>query len=161
MAEVSVIELHIPGLGQLRLAHAVFDVNGTLAADGVPEPRVGQLLGELAAHMQVHLLSALTHGNRAGLEAGLGLPIYRVVPGDEAQQKADYVRRLGAEGCAAIGNGRNDVRMLEAAVLAIAVLGPEGAAAQALAAADVVVRSPAEAIGLLLHPRRMVATLRS
>jgi soluble P-type ATPase len=50
--------------------------------------------------------------------------------------------------------------MLQAAALGIAVLGPEGLAAEAWQAADVVMASIHDALDLLLHPRRLVATLR-
>jgi hypothetical protein len=45
-----------------------------------------------------------------------------------------YVEWLGAEKCAAVGNGRNDAEMLTASALGIAVIGPEGAHAAAVAA---------------------------
>lgn len=154
------IRLDIPGFGQLSLAHAVFDVNGTLATDGRAEPGIGRLLTALTQQVQVHLLSALTHGNREALEQDLGLPIHQVQPGSEAEQKVEYIQRLGASHCVAIGNGRNDILMLEAAGLAIAVLGAEGGAVQALIAADIVVRNAAEAVELLLNPKRIIATLR-
>ena len=44
--------------------------------------------------------------------------------------------------------------------LAVCVVGPEGAAAGALAAAEIVVRSVVEAFDLLLEPKQIVATLR-
>ena len=50
--------------------------------------------------------------------------------------------------------------MLQEAALGIAVLGPEGLAAEALLAADVVVASIEDALDLLLRPHRLVATLR-
>ncbi len=50
--------------------------------------------------------------------------------------------------------------MLSLAAVGICVLGPEGAAASAVSAADVVCRSVTEALGMLLEPRRLVATLR-
>jgi len=50
--------------------------------------------------------------------------------------------------------------MMEAAGLSIAVIGPEGAAARLLAAADVVVRDIRDALDLLSHPLRLKATLR-
>jgi soluble P-type ATPase len=155
------IEVDIPGFGQLHLQHAVFDVNGTLAIDGQPIEGIGAKLDQLALHVRVHLLSALTHGNQAVLEDGLRRPILHIEPGREAEQKAGYVRRLGAERCVAIGNGRNDILMLEAAVLGIAVLDKEGVAAGAFQAADVVVADAGAAIDLLLLPHRLLATLRS
>jgi soluble P-type ATPase len=50
--------------------------------------------------------------------------------------------------------------MMDAAELGIAVAQAEGAAAQTLQAADLVVRDIADALDLLLHPQRLVATLR-
>jgi len=42
-----VIEIDIPGKGLLRLEHAVFDVNGTLALDGELLPGVAERLAAL------------------------------------------------------------------------------------------------------------------
>jgi len=75
-------------------------------------------------------------------------------------QKAEFVNRLGAAGVVAIGNGANDAGMLEAAALSIAVIECEGASGEAIAAADVVVVGVANALDLLLNPRRLIATLR-
>jgi len=49
---------------------------------------------------------------------------------------------------------------LRAAALGICVLGAEGAAGAAVLAADIVVPDPLTALDLLLHPDRVVATLR-
>ncbi|MCS7003502.1 MAG: ATPase P, partial [Dehalococcoidia bacterium] len=58
------------------------------------------------------------------------------------------------------GNGANDVAMLERAAIGVAVIGPEGAASSAIAAADVVTIAIADALDLLRYPRRLIATLR-
>jgi soluble P-type ATPase len=67
---------------------------------------------------------------------------------------------MGAERVVAIGNGRNDRLMLEAAALGIAVIGDEGIAAEAASASDIVTRHIRDALQLLLEPRRLVASLR-
>jgi soluble P-type ATPase len=82
---------------------------------------------------------------------------HTIADGDD---KARFVEGLGAERCVAIGNGANDAAMLAAAALGIAVVGPEGAAGSALLAADVVARSIADALDLVLDERALVATLR-
>jgi soluble P-type ATPase len=82
---------------------------------------------------------------------------HAIADGDD---KARFVEGLGAERCVAIGNGANDAAMLAAAALGIAVVGPEGAAGSALLAADVVARSIADALDLVLDERALVATLR-
>lgn len=67
---------------------------------------------------------------------------------------------MGAERCAAIGNGANDAAMLEAARLGLAVVGQEGASAATLRAADVVCVSILDALDLLARPDALAATLR-
>ncbi len=59
-----------------------------------------------------------------------------------------------------MGNGRNDRLMLARAGLGIAVVGPEGAHHEALAAASVVVPDIRAGLDLLLNPKRLLATLR-
>lgn len=155
------LDIDVPGLGRLRLEHLVLDVNGTLALDGDLLPGVADRIARLRDAFTLHLLTADTHGRQAAIDARLGLTGVRLGPAEpEAEQKAAYVRRLGADAVVAVGNGANDALMLREAALAIAVLGGEGLAAVALREADVLTADIAAALDLLLHPRRLVATLR-
>lgn len=152
------ITLEIPQRGTLMLAHAVFDVNGTLALDGQLIPGVQERLRTLAPHLTFHVLTAGTHGNLAALSEELQLPFKLVESGEE---KAAYVERLGASSVVAFGNGNNDAAMLHCATLGIAILGGEGLAGTALQSADVITRDILSALDLLLYPKRLIATLRS
>jgi soluble P-type ATPase len=152
-----VIRLDIPQRGTLELQHAVFDINGTLAVDGIPMPAVVERLKALAELLSLHALTAGTHGNLAALEQMLGLPLHLIATGEE---KTRYVQQLGPAGVIAFGNGANDVGMLRLAAIGVAVLAAEGVAASALQAADVLVLGPVDAIDLVLKPKRLVATLR-
>jgi P-type E1-E2 ATPase len=155
------IELAIPGRGIIELEYAVFDVNGTLAVDGQLIKGVEPLIAQLRGKLEVRLLTADTHGKQAEIDRQLKFSADRLKPGGhEREQKADYVRTLGAGKVVAIGNGGNDVDMLKVAALGIAVIGHEGAAFEALAAADVVTHNIFDALGVLLYPKRLVATLR-
>ena len=60
-----------------------------------------------------------------------------------------------------VGNGANDVLVLEAAALGVAVIGAEGASSAAMRSADVVCTSVHDALDLLLDHRTLVATLRA
>lgn len=151
------IQVDIPDWGVLELQHAVFDINGTLAIDGTPFPGVVERLTRLAELLSLQALTAGTHGNIAELERLLAIPIRIIGSGEE---KARYVRQLGAEHVVAFGNGRNDIPMLRAAALGIAVLSGEGIAVSALQAAHIVALGPVDAIDLLLNPKRLIATLR-
>jgi P-type E1-E2 ATPase len=147
----------IPGSEPLRLDHLVLDVNGTLTdraelIDGV-EDRVRRLREAL----EVKLVSADTRGNLDAIAETLGLGAERISRGEE---KRAYIERLGAERCAAIGNGANDEPMLRAARLGIAVLGREGASATSVRAADVVCTSIVDALDLLLDRDALASTLR-
>lgn len=151
------LRIDIPQRGILELQHAVFDVNGTLAVDGVASPEVATRLKQLSEHLSVHILTAGTHGNLPQLEQTLGFPLQIIGKGDE---KMRYVQQLGPANVIAFGNGNNDVGMLRLAAIGVAVMTQEGIAIRALQGADIVVRSPLDALDLVLKPKRLIATLR-
>jgi P-type E1-E2 ATPase len=158
------IEINIPGNVTLQLSHLVLDVNGTLALDGELSPGVAERLAALQGQLQIHLLTADTHGRQREIDRQLGLTatiLPPAAPGTAQRSlKAAYVQELGPENVVAIGNGNNDAGMLGAAGLGVAVLGPEGLATRALVAAGVVCATINDALDLLLHPDRLRATLR-
>jgi soluble P-type ATPase len=155
------IEIEIPGAERLRLAHLVLDYNGTLALDGHLLEGVAPRLRALADELRIVVVTADTFG-RARAELG-DLPCEVIVlePGNEGRAKAECVRSLGADTTVAIGNGRNDEKMLAEAALGVAVVLTEGAAGSALRAADLVFTRITDALDALLHPKRLVAGLRS
>ncbi len=155
-----VIEIDIPGRGPLRLQHLVTDVNGTLAVDGQLIDGVAAQIVQLKDRFTLHLLTADTHGRQAAIDRQLDLTATRIQPGDEAAQKAEYVRRLGAETVVAIGQGANDAAMLREAALGICVMSREGLATEALACADLLMPDIATALELLNQPLRIAASLR-
>jgi len=151
------VKLDIPQRGAIELQHAVFDINGTLAVDGVAVPGVAERLKTLSNQISIHLLTAGTHSRLLELEHALGCPLHVVNRGDE---KMRYVQQLGPASVIAFGNGVNDVGMLRLASIGIAILTPEGIAVRAWQTADVLVYGPVNALDLLLKPMRLIATLR-
>jgi P-type E1-E2 ATPase len=154
------IELSIPGRGKLRIEHLVTDVNGTLAVDGQLISGLNKRIASLRDHITVHLLTADTHGQQSLIDEQLALKAVRIQAGNEAAQKAEYVRSLGSSAVVAIGPGANDSAMLKEAVLGVCVMSPEGAAVETLLAADLVVPDIFAALDLLEKPLRIVASLR-
>jgi P-type E1-E2 ATPase len=154
------IEVNIPGRGDFKLEHLVLDVNGTLCTDGRLLDGVAPRLAALKNRLTPHLLTADTYGRQDQIDRLLDLKAVRLRPGDEARQKADYVRGLGAAQVMALGQGANDAEMLKAAALGVAVLGDEGLAIEALLQADLLMPSICAALELLEAPTRLVATLR-
>jgi P-type E1-E2 ATPase len=154
------IELSIPGRGVLQLDHLVCDVNGTLAVDGTLINGVYPALNALRDRLSIHLLTADTHGRQAAIDQQLNLTAVRIQPGGEDEQKAAYVRQLGALSVVALGQGANDALMLKEAALGICMISPEGLALETARAADLVVPDILTALQLLEKPLRIVATLR-
>ena len=154
------IEVTIPGKGIYRLNHLVLDLNGTIALDGNIIDGVRERLPALSKLLEISVITADTLGRAQGLAKSLGVEIHKVDTGEERVQKLRFVQQLGSESVVAIGNGSNDVSMLREAVLGICVIGPEGAAAEAVTNCDLVVPDINAALDLLIKPERLIATLR-
>jgi soluble P-type ATPase len=120
-------------------------------------PGVAERLATLSQSLRITVLTADTFGTASAQLKGLPVEVRIVQTGAE---KADAVRAMVSEKVIAIGNGRNDMPMMEIAGLAIAVIGPEGAACEILRVADVVVKDIHDALDLVSHPFRLKATLR-
>jgi P-type E1-E2 ATPase len=154
------IELRVPGRGRIALNHLVCDVNGTIALDGKLVDGVARSLRTLSDRLEIHLITANTHGAQDLINHQLSLTARLLQPDNEASQKARFVESLGSESVVAIGQGANDVDMLRTAALGICVLSREGAAAETLLAADLVVPDILAAFELLEKPLRLIATMR-
>jgi len=153
---MSPVLLEMPG-GPATFSRLVLDYTGTLSLDGVPLPGVVERLEGLASDLRITILTADTFGTVR--ETMRDLPVeVRVIR--DGKEKAEAVSTMGPGEVIAIGNGRNDIPMMEVAGLAMAVLGPEGAAAGLLSCADVVTRDIRDALDLITHPLRLKATLR-
>jgi soluble P-type ATPase len=154
------LAVSIPGFGDFVFACALFDFNGTLACDGVIIDSTLQRLNRLSFDLDLYIMSADTHGTLSQVTADLPATIRRVsqVPG--GPEKKAFLDHLGCHQTIVFGNGRNDAAMLEAAALGITILGCEGAAAEALLAADLVFVSIDDALDSLISPQRLVASLR-
>jgi soluble P-type ATPase len=156
-----VISVDIPGFADIRLEHLVLDFNGTLAEEGRLLASVPPLIVSLAEVLQIHVVTADTFGCAAAELAGLPLQLTVLPGGDQAVAKLQHLQALGAERVVAIGNGRNDRLMLEAAALGIAVIQREGGAFAAIVGADIIATSIVDALQLVGDSTRLTATLRS
>ena len=153
-------ELDIPGFGPIRLKHLVSDFTGTLSVDGKLLPGVKEQLNKVAEILTVHILTADTFGKARAELKEVHCEMHILTGKDHDIQKEEFVRNLGTEDVMAFGNGNNDRRMLKASKIGIAVCVDEGCAKDALVSSDIVVNSPIDAFDLLLHPKRLMATLR-
>jgi len=154
------MRVKVPGRNDLVIENVLLDVNGTLALDGRLLEGVAARIAQLRELTRVVIVTADTHGGAIGLGEDLGLEVMVLDPGDGASQKLQSLHRLGPDKTATIGNGSNDALMLERSALGICVVGKEGASAEALLKADIVVTDICDALDLLLNPRHITATLR-
>jgi len=150
-----VSRVEIPNYGKLEFETVLFDLNGTLGVEGKVPEGVKELLGKLAERYTVVVLSADTFGTLETELKDLPVTLERVSSGTE---KAEIAERYAPY--AAVGNGNNDVAMLESAELAFCVIGKEGASVDALLESDIVVTDVVDAIDMLLNEKKLKATLR-
>jgi P-type E1-E2 ATPase len=154
------VRMEIPGRGEYVVAFVVLDMNGTVATDGRIPGKVRDKISLLAKHLKVYILTADTRGDAQERIGRSDAELVRLKAGEEAPQKEQFVREIGAEKTIAVGNGYNDHLMVKEAALGIAVIGREGAARETIANADVVVNEIADALDFILKPLRHRATLR-
>lgn len=152
--------LNIVGWKQLEIEHLVFDYNGTLSVDGKLLPGIAEKLILLAEQFTLHVITADTFGMAAKELENLPCILTILPKENQAEAKRDYIKKLGAEHSAAVGNGRNDRLMLAQAALGIVLLQTEGTAVATFNNADVVCKHATDAMDLFLHPKRLKATLR-
>jgi P-type E1-E2 ATPase len=155
------IKVEIPGSAPLQISHLVLDYNGTLAQDGELLNGVSKKIEALANHLQLHIITADTHGTVEKMLGALPCSLHIIGPGAQDTQKDAYVRSLGAEQVMAIGNGKNDSLMLKTAILGVVLVQKEGASTAAILQADIVCTDIGDAFDLLLAPDRLKATLRN
>jgi P-type E1-E2 ATPase len=155
------LTIDIPGSIPFTLRHLVLDYNGTLAEDGELLSGVDDKLRALRSFLEIHIITADTHGTVRQKLAGLQVHLKILGQNRQDEQKAQFVRELGAPAVAAMGNGRNDVKMLAAAGLGVGILQREGCAAAVLTAARIVCTDIRDGLDLLLYPERLRATLRN
>ncbi|MEW6418710.1 MAG: HAD hydrolase family protein [Nitrospirota bacterium] len=154
------LKVDIPGFGLVQLEHLVSDFTGTLSVDGMLLSGVRSQLNEIATFLKVHILTADTFGKAKEELEGVDCEIHILTGEDHDVQKEEYVKKLGAENVVAFGNGNNDRKMLKAVCIGIAVSQGEGCAVDAIVAADIHVTSANAGFNLLLHSKRIKATLR-
>ncbi len=154
------ISLSIPGWGELSLEYLVVDFNGTVAVDGKLRKDARDALDKISRYLKIFVLTADSYDSADSELAASSWTFVKVTKNGSGDEKAKVVRELGPEKIVAIGNGANDAAMLKEAALGIAVIGDEGCSTALLKEADLLVGDVMKAFGLIIHPDRILATLR-
>ncbi len=153
------ISIERPGQSHLEIEFILIDFEGTLAQDRRVHPKVKDKINLLSKRTKIYIL--------AKGEAKLVEEMLKKVraegtylkEGKTSEKKLDLLRKLGATRTAAIGNGIDDIPMIEEAVLGICVMGKEGTSSEAMKKADIVFLNILDALDFLLKPLRQEATL--
>ena len=152
--------IDIPNFKMVNITDIVCDYNGTIAKDGKVLPQIKALFEQLSEEYTLHVITADTFGSVHAQLKEYDTTIKVLSSDNHTEEKAQYIKTLGADNCIALGNGNNDKEMLLSAAIGIAILGNEGCAKDALLNSDLMCKSVSEALELLLHQKRLVATLR-
>ena len=111
--------MEIPNYGQLNIKHIVCDYNGTIAKDGKLLPNIKDIFKLLTKEYKIHVITADTFGTVNKELETVDVTVKILSSLDHTQEKGDYIKTIGANECASIGNGNNDVKMLEESILSI------------------------------------------
>jgi len=152
--------IEIPNFKSLDIQNILFDYNGTLAEDGEISEEIHTLLQDICNKYNVFVITADTFGSVKKELKDFDLEVIILSSDDHTKEKKTFLQKLGENETIALGNGNNDTFMLKTAVISIAILGEEGCASEALFASDIVCKNITNAMQLILHPKRMIATLR-
>jgi soluble P-type ATPase len=154
------IEINIPGWGNLGIENIVLDLNGTIATDGKIPLEVKEKINILSQEVNVHILTADTQGTAAEEVRDIRAALIRISEEKSKEAKFESLKNLTPESTVVIGNGSNDQLILKEAALGIIVLGDEGMSLSAMKHADIAVKNVSNALDLFLKPKRLIATLR-
>jgi len=133
------------GQEPLRIEYILIDFEGTLAVDRRVHPKAKDKMNLLSRRTKIYVLA---QGQDQAVEEVLKkvkAEIVHLKEGESSQGKLNLLNKLGPQQTVAVGNGQDDVAMVEAAGLGICVISKEGTASETVEKAD---------LGCGEHPRR-------
>jgi soluble P-type ATPase len=147
------------GQEPLEIDFILLDFEGTLASDRRVHPKAKDRINLLSKRTKIYILTKEEKILMEEVFKKVKAEIIYLMEGEASQQKLDLLRQLGASRTVAIGNGVDDVPMIEEAGLGISVMGKEGTFSETMKKADVVFMNILDALDFLLKPLRPKATL--
>jgi soluble P-type ATPase len=153
------ITIQRPDQDNFEIDFILIDFEGTLALDRRVHPKAKDKINLLSKRTKIYIL---TKEEKECVEEALKKVKSELIYLSEensSRQKLDWLHQLGATRTVAIGNGIDDISMIEEAGLGICVLSKEGTSSEAMKKADVVFMNILDALDFLLKPFRQKATL--
>ncbi len=155
----TMISIERPGQESLEIEFILIAFEGTLASDRRVHPKAKDRINLLSKRTKIYILTKEEKILMEEVLKKVKAEIIYLMEGEASQQKLVLLRKLGAPQCVAIGNGADDVPMIEEAGLGISVIGKEGTFSEAMKKADLVFMNILDALDFLLKPLRQRATL--
>ena len=153
------IILQRPGRIPLEIEFILLNFEGTLATDRRIHPKAKDKLNLLSKRTNIYILTKNEQEAIREILKKVNAEVVYFKEGEVSQGKLDLLRQLGAAKSVAIGNGVDDVPMIEEAGLGICIIGVEGTPGEAIKKADVVFTDILHALDFLLKPMRHKAAL--
>jgi len=148
-----------PGQESIEIDYILIDFEGTLASDGRVHPKAKDKINLLSKRTKIYILAK---GEKEKIEETLRRvkgELFFLKEEDSSSKKLDLLLTLGAPRAVVIGNGLDDVPLMEKAGLSMAIIGKEGTSGKLIQTADLVFTNIVDALDFLLKPLRQKATL--
>ena len=152
------MKFDIQNIGVIEIKNIVLDYNGTIAKDGKVKESVKRYINKLSAEFDIYVITSDTHGSAAKNLQDTEVKLKILTTDNHTKEKEEFVKELGY--VFAIGNGSNDSLMLKQADIGVCVIEDEGASVKSIVNADIVCKSIYDAFGMLINPKRIIATMR-
>ena len=154
------INIEIPGYGNLHIKNVLIDYNGTIASEGKLIPSLKNIIEKLSKKVNLYVITADTFGTVSKEIENFSIEIIKIEKENERQQKLEALKKLGSQNTISYGNGNNDKLIIKESVIGICIMGDEGCSRETLEEADLVINSIEKGLLLLLDENKLKATLR-
>jgi len=154
------INIEIPGYGNLHIKNVLIDYNGTIAYEGKLIPSLKNIIEKLSKKVNLYVITADTFGTVSKEIENFPIEIIKIEKENERQQKVEALKKLGSQNTISYGNGNNDKLIIKESVIGICIMGDEGCSRETLEEADLVINSIEKGLLLLLDENKLKATLR-
>ena len=153
------ISIQRPGQPSIDIEYLLIDYEGTLASDGRVHPKAKDKINLLSKRVKIYILVKSEKERVEETLRRVKADLFYVTEGEASKQKLDLMLNLGAPRTVVIGNGVDDLPIMEEAGLCLCVIGKEGTSSEIIERADIVFIHILDALDFLLKPLRQKATL--
>lgn len=153
-------KIKVPGFKEIVAENLIMDYNGTLAKNGKILDGVIDKLRDIKEDLNIYILTADTFGTVHSQFENTNIKIIVVDSEDSSISKRAAVESLGVDNSICIGNGYNDIEMMQVATLSIGIAQEEGMSGKLFLYSDMVFVSILDALDSIINPDRIIATLR-